>query len=254
MKMTSQSTAQKATTTMMSSAIGKESSASGTPWRHRLWRAMRAVPPEVVNPPTLPAQLEPRTLTSLEAQAVIEECRLEACTLSRTKATPVRFYGVHLVGVALDESELPNLTWQDVICERCNLSMVNWRGARLTRAVVRGCRVTGGKLSEGELDDVRFIDCQLDYASFADTRFRQVVFESCQLRDANFRGADLAGTRFVECDVQRADFAGAKLRGADVSSSNANGITVGAGEVRGLVVSRQQAADLATLFGLVVRD
>jgi hypothetical protein len=30
-------------------------------------------------------------------------------------------------------------------------------------------------------------------------------------------------------------------------------VTVGAGEVRGLVVSREQAAVLATLFGLVVK-
>src|ERR1700721_3791885 len=104
---------------------------------------MRPAPPEVVRPPTLPAKLEPRTLTGLEANAVIEECRLDACTLARSKASSVRFDGVHLVGGALDESELANLTWQDVVCERCSLSMVHWRGAKLTRAVVRGCRLTG---------------------------------------------------------------------------------------------------------------
>jgi uncharacterized protein YjbI with pentapeptide repeats len=210
--------------------------------------------PEPIRPPTLPAHLEPRTLTSLEVQGVIEECRLDASALTRTKASSVRFDGVHMVGVALDESELPNLTWQDVVCERCNLSMVNWRGGKLNRAVVRGCRLTGGKLVEGQLQSVRFVDCHLDYASFADTRFRHVVFESCKLREVSFRGADLTGTGFVECDLTGADFAGAKLQGADVTSSKLDGITVGAGEVRGLIVSRQQAADLARLFGLVVRD
>lgn len=213
-----------------------------------------AGPPEPIRPPTLPAQLEPRTLTGLAANAVIEECRLDRSALARSKASSVRFDGVHMVGVALDESELANLVWQDVVCERCNLSMVNWRGAKLTRAVVRGCRVTGGKLVEGELESVRVVDCQLDYVSFADTRFRRVVFETCQLREANFRGADLEGTGFVECDLHGADFAGAKLQGADVRTSKLDGVTVGAGEVRGLVVSRQQAADLARLFGLVVRD
>jgi uncharacterized protein YjbI with pentapeptide repeats len=215
---------------------------------------MRAAPREGIRPPTLPAQLEPRTLTTLGAHAVIGECRLDASALARTKANSVRFDAVHLVGVALEETELADLRWQDVLCERCNLAMVNWRGAKLTRALVRGCRVTGGKLVEGELDNVRFVDCHLDYASFADTRFRRVVFESCQLREANFHGADLTGTVFAQCDLQGADFAGAKLQGADVSSSSMAGITVGPGEVRGLAVSRQQAADLARLFGLVVRD
>jgi uncharacterized protein YjbI with pentapeptide repeats len=142
---------------------------------------MRTAPPEAIRSPKLPAQLELRTLTSLEAHAVIEECRLDASALTRSKASSVRFDSVHLVGVALDESTLSNLVWQDVVCERCNLSMVNWRGAKLTRAVMRGSRLTGAKLVEGELDNVRFVDCQLEYASFADTRFRNVIFESCQL-------------------------------------------------------------------------
>jgi len=215
---------------------------------------MRAAPPEPIRPPKLPAQLEPRTLTSLEAHAVIEECRLDASALTRSKASSVRFDGVHLVGVALEESELADLSWQDVLCERCNLAMVNWRGAKLTRALVRSCRMTGGKFVEGDLDNVRFVDCHLDYASFVDTRFRRVAFESCQLREANFHGADLTGAVFAECELEGADFAGAKLQGADVSSSKIAGITVGPGEVRGLSVSRQQAADLARLFGLVVRD
>jgi uncharacterized protein YjbI with pentapeptide repeats len=85
-------------------------------------------PPEPIRPPKLPTQLEPRTLTRLEAHAVIEECRLDASALTRSKASSVRFDGVHLVGVALEESELADLNWQDVLCERCNLAMINWRG------------------------------------------------------------------------------------------------------------------------------
>jgi hypothetical protein len=57
---------------------------------------MRAAPRDPIRPPKLPAQLEPRSLTSLEAHAVIEECRLDASALTRTKARSVRFDGVHL--------------------------------------------------------------------------------------------------------------------------------------------------------------
>jgi uncharacterized protein YjbI with pentapeptide repeats len=75
---------------------------------------MRAASPEPIRSPKLPAQLESRILTSLEAHAVIEECRLDASALTRSKASSVRFDGVHLVGVALEESELADLSWQDV--------------------------------------------------------------------------------------------------------------------------------------------
>jgi len=215
---------------------------------------MRAAPPKAIREPKLPAELETRLLADLESGTVVEACRLEACTLSGTKAPSVRFDGVHIAGGALDESKLANLTWLDVVCERCNLSLLDWRGAKLTRVVVRGCRLTGAKLVECELDSVRFIDCHIDYASFSNTRFRQVVFESCQLREAHFHGADLTGTSFVGCELQGADFGRTKLQGVDVSSSNLGQITVGPADVRGLVVNRSQASELAKLLGLVVRD
>jgi uncharacterized protein YjbI with pentapeptide repeats len=81
-----------------------------------------------------------------------------------------------------------------------------------------------------------------------------VSFEACRLKEADFTGADLAGTSFVRCDLSGTDFSGAKLRGADMSTSTLGEIRVGAGDVRGLVVNREQAAMLSRLLGLVLRD
>ena len=215
---------------------------------------MRPSAPKPIRPPELPAELEAGELSDLDPRALVEARRLDGPALGRAKASGVRFEGVHVVGGALDESALVNLTWLDVVCERCNLSMIDWRGAKLTRVVFRGCRLTGAKLVEGELESVRFVDCQLDYAAFTGTRLRQVAFDSCQMRETFFQGGDLTGTAFAECDLEGADFGGAKLQGADVSSSRLARITIGAGDVRGLVVSRAQASELARLLGIVVRD
>ena len=214
---------------------------------------MRRAPPKALRPPTLPAHPEPRVVGRLEPRDVVAACRLDASALAGAKAASVTFDGVQLAGGTLEGSALADLTWLDVACERCDLSMIDWRGAKLTRVVVRGCRVTGGKLVEGTFESVRFVDCHMDYASFADTRFRQVVFESCQLREADFHGADLAGTAFVDCELRAADFGRAKLDGADISASNAAGIPLSPAEVRGLVVSQAQAVELAKLFGVTVK-
>ena len=215
---------------------------------------MRPPAPKPIRPPELPKELEAGELIDLGARALVEARRLDGPALGQAKASGVRFEGVHVVGGTLEESELVNLTWIDVACERCNLSLIDWRGARLTRVVFRGCRLTGAKLVEGELESVRFVDCQLDYAAFSGTRLRQVAFESCQMREAFFQGGDLGGTVFAECDLEGGDFGGAKLQGADVSSSKLGRVAIGAGDVRGLVVSRAQASELAKLFGIVVRD
>lgn len=211
-------------------------------------------PAKALRAPVLPKHLEPRVIAKLAAGDLIEQCRIDGCALAEIVAERVRFDGVRLVGGTLGASKLAHLAWLDVACERCDLSMIVWPGAKLTRIEVRGSRMTGAKLVEGQLESVRFVDCHLDYATFTDTRFRQVSFESCRLEEADFRGADLTGTSFVNCELRGADFGRAKLQGADVSTSRCSDIRIAPGDVRGLVVNREQAAVLATLFGLVVRD
>jgi uncharacterized protein YjbI with pentapeptide repeats len=209
-------------------------------------------PKKVLRAPILPTELELRTLTSLDGDE-LEKCLLDGCALSNQTGDRVRFDAVKVVGGTLSATKVTRLAWLDVLCHRCDLSMTDWPGAKLTRVEVRECRITGAKFVGGELDHVRFVDCQLDYASFSLARFREVSFEACRFNEADLSGADLAGTSFIRCDLKGADFTGAKLQRADVSSSSLSEIRIGAGDVRGLVVNREQATVLAQLFGLVVR-
>jgi uncharacterized protein YjbI with pentapeptide repeats len=204
-------------------------------------------------PPVLSTDLEPLVLAELTTRQSIEQRLVEAPSLAKQRAERVSFDGVRIVGGTLAESKLASVTWLDVVCERTDLSLVEWPNAELTRAEVSGCRGTGAKFLEGRLESVRFVECQLDYASFVDGRFRQVTFVSCRLREADFRGADLSGVVFDRCDLQGADFAGAKLVGTDVTTSEVAEIRIGVADVRGLVLGVEQTPLFARLFGLVVR-
>ena len=214
---------------------------------------LRAAVPKPIRAPILGPELEPFALAPLTSNMVIEQCRIDGGAFAGSKCDSLRLDGVHVATTAFDDSKLTSLRWIDVICERSSLAMIDWRGAGFTRVEVRVCRLTGGKLYEAQLEDVRFVDCQFDYGSFGDARLSRVTFESCQLREADFHGADLRGASFVDCDLERADFTRAKLQGTDVSRSNLRGVTVSASDVRGLIVSREQASVLAALFGLVIR-
>ncbi|MEO8797460.1 MAG: pentapeptide repeat-containing protein [Polyangiaceae bacterium] len=183
--------------------------------------------------PELPADVAPTKLGTLRSGEVVEAARI--------------------VGDTLDASKAANVSLVDVVLEKTSLGMLDWRGASLTRVVFAGCRITGGKLAEATLEDVRFVGCQLDYASFYRSRFARATFEGCQLREADFTGSDLRGVLFGECELERAIFTEAKLEGTDVSSSRIGSIVVRSTDVRGLVVSGDQASVLATVFGLVVR-
>lgn len=185
---------------------------------------------------------------------ILEARRIEGGAFGAARVDAIRCEQVHVRASAFDESKLTNLRWIDVLCERSTLSMIDWRGALLTRTLVRGCRLTGARFAEARLEDVRFVECHLDYAAFGDARLTRVSFESCQLREADFHGADLKGTQFVDCDLARSDFTRAKLAGTDVSRSELGGVTLVPADARGLVVNREQACALAVLFGLIVRD
>jgi uncharacterized protein YjbI with pentapeptide repeats len=210
-------------------------------------------PARNIRPPILSNELDTAIIERLDGLE-LDQCRVERCALAKETGERVHFDGVQVVAAVLTESKLHFVSWIDVLCERCDLSIIDWPKAKLTRVELRGCRVTGAKVLEGEFDNVRFVDCHLEYASFPAARFRQVSFEQCRLKEADFSGADLAGTMFTECDLDGVDFCRAKLQGADISASTFREIEVGAGDVRGLVVSREQATGLSRLLGLVIRD
>lgn len=206
-----------------------------------------------VKPPILAKDLEAQALETLD-DAELERARLDSCALAKERSERVRFEGVHVVGGTMSESRVDALGWMDVRCERCDLSLAEWPSAKLTRVELVDCRATGLKLVDAELEDVRFVGCQLDYAVFSGARFRRVTFEKCRFRDADFGGADLMGTTFAECELASVELSGAKLDGADIRTSTVKDVRLNARDVKGLVVTREQAAVLAQLFGLVVRD
>lgn len=203
--------------------------------------------------PILPNALEPAVLANLD-DVDLDRSRLEGCALAGERGDRVRFDAVRVAGGTVRESKVTRLSWLDVLCERCDLSMIEWPEAQWTRVEFRDCRLTGAKIEEAELDEVRFVECQLDYASFAGTRLKRVAFERCRLHEATFTSADLSGALFAQCHFEGVDLIGAKLQGADVSTSTLRGVRAGPGDVRGLIVNREQATVLSQLFGLVIRE
>jgi uncharacterized protein YjbI with pentapeptide repeats len=208
-------------------------------------------PTHKIRPPILAKELAAVEIERIDGLE-LDQCRIEGCAMSKETGERVRFDGVHIVAGALVETKFELLSWVDVLCERCDLSMIDWPKAKLTRVELHSTRATGAKVLQGEFDDVRFVDCHLEYASFPAARFRGVSFERCRLKEADFSGADLSGVIFTECDLDGVDFTRAKLQGADVSASTFHEVRVGAGDVRGLVVSREQATALSRLLGLVI--
>jgi uncharacterized protein YjbI with pentapeptide repeats len=80
-------------------------------------------------------------------------------------------------------------------------------------------------------------------ASFKDVRMREVDLTAARCRESSFRDVDLAGAL-----LHRADFSLCDLRGSDLSSLDPEET-----EIKGAIVSLDQAIVIAAALGLDIR-
>ena len=59
---------------------------------------------------------------------------------------------------------------------------------------------------------------------------------------------------FDMCSLVEAEFSRTSLKGIDLTSSRLEGLRLGVGDLRGVIVSSVQALDLTRYLGLVVKD
>ena len=98
-----------------------------------------------------------------------------------------------------------------------------------------------------------FVGCGARYANFARALLRGCQFAECQLQDSVFTEA-----RFQKCmlqaDFSRADFLHAAVSELDLRRCRIDGALFAPGEVRGMTVTRDQAAGIAAILGLKIQE
>lgn len=94
---------------------------------------------------------------------------------------------------------------------------------------------------------MNLMQCQL-------STLQGVRFEQCDLQGAYFNGSNLSGTRFAGSDLTGADFSGAVLTGCDFRRATIQDIRVAPEQLRGVIVTSDQALYLARLFGLDIQE
>jgi uncharacterized protein YjbI with pentapeptide repeats len=208
-----------------------------------------------IQPPALPAQLEPAVPDDTLADGGhFTQCALLDSHFDGQSADDVLFEQVVGKRVSLNQANLSLAQLFDVRLEACDLASSEWEKAHLRRAELDGCRLVGLRLSDARIEDVLFHKCNGDLVRVWSSVCKGVCFDQCTLREASFDGTDLSGVIFRRCDLSNADFRGTKLRGADLRGSTLEGMQVGIKELQGAIVDTAQAVRLAGLLGITVRD
>lgn len=162
------------------------------------------------------------------------------------------------------------------VLRRCNLRGLRWTRAGFTDVIFENCDLSNARFYEGYFQRVQFIGCKMVGTDAVDALLRNAEFTHCNLRMLNLSGAKLTGVRFDHCDLTesalrmlqemkrvsfehsdlgRAELIGTKLKGLDLTTCRMEGIQLtGANELRGAYVSSEQAIQLSSLLGVILKD
>lgn len=205
-----------------------------------------------IQTPDLPENLESLVISHVTNRSSYEMGRIESL-MGPVEAKHVRFDEIHVKNVNFEEAYLPFSSWTDVLFERCDLSNVDFSGGQFNRIEFRECKLAGTNFDEAVMRDVQWTDCQAPYSLFNLTELQDVRFDGCLLKGANFFEATVDNFQLGTSTIEDVQFTGTSLKNVDLSSCQFTHIHASEPDLRGAIISPEQAISFIELFGLKVK-
>jgi fluoroquinolone resistance protein len=162
-------------------------------------------------------------------------------------------------GCVFDNCRLQETDWRDARLDECrftggDLTRMRPRGMRAHAVAFTGCKLMGVEWTAlGQLPQLAFRECVLDYASFVDLSLRKTEFLACKIAEANFFDVDLREADFAGSDLTGAIFRGCTFDArTDLSTAIGLFLDPAVNHARGAAISLESAALLAVHLGLRV--
>ncbi|HVS94543.1 MAG TPA: pentapeptide repeat-containing protein [Mucilaginibacter sp.] len=150
---------------------------------------------------------EDRTFTKITAADPVlasrqfEYCKFISCDLSGADFSNILFIDCVFEDCNLSLANLSNAGLQNIRFKNCKFSGVNF----------------GRSLDF--LMEMHFDGCNLDNAIFYKKKNKKAIFKDCSMIETDLTEADLSDCKFDNCNMHRATFDQTILKSADLSSS-----------------------------------
>lgn len=217
-----------------------------------------------INDPVIPRQL----------QGPLREAAGWAALAAWAREEEKDIAGWHLREVTAPRAELSRLTFRGVRLERCRFSEADAERTAFLDTEFVGCDLSGANFDAAFFQRCRFIDCKgvgallpgshLTHVSWEGGDWRYAVLDTSQgkgvrLRRCDFSGSSLSELRVTGWELEETELIGVNfshtlLKDVDLTRCRLEGIRIAGGELKGAVVTPYQAAELARLLGVVIRQ
>ena len=155
-----------------------------------------------------------------------------------------------------DEAIMNKTLFRDVVFETCDFSNRNFSNSWFHRCELTNSKGIGANFSEVSMNDVVILNCNFRYANFATAKlsnssishseFSDTTFTDCTFKMLLLEESRFIGTDFFHTPLRNIDFSSGELATIHVSTE--------ASELKGMIVSLGQAAELARMMGVVIKD
>lgn len=176
--------------------------------------------------------------------------------LSDVSADGTSFEQVIFRGCTLDNVCLANCAFTDVLFSGCRMTRCDMGRSWLNRCDFRSCSTPGLSFLRGRLTGVSTEDSQMSYCDLSEATVDRFIACETNLAEVSLFSTKLRHVTLDQCDLTRMSVLRTSLAGIDLSSCDISGLRVSDTfrELRGAVVSPEQAVQLAGLLGVQVKQ
>lgn len=192
----------------------------------------------------------------VNGEKLYEEAVFHGMDLYGLSLSGSRFFSVRFIDCAARDADLSDSVFDRCVFTGCDLSGAHLASTRWLKTEILDSKLQGSDLSQSRWKESRIRRCVLAYACLA----QSVWQKGCEITRSDLRESILEemkpGTLRIESsDLSKASVKKTMLAGMDLSTNMLPGISASADfrELRGALVSVDNAIDLSLLLGIILK-
>lgn len=157
-------------------------------------------------------------------------------------------------GIIFDKEEIKFSNIEDVKFINCDLSNISFIDTSFYRVRFENCKLFG----------INFIDCNLDNAVIKDSLCNMSNIAGAKIINSKICNSNFKDSRIMSCNFKKvifddinfinSEFINTSLKNIDLSSCNIEKIKIDLDSIKGAVVSFEQSLDLIGLLGIKIKE
>ncbi|KAB1438558.1 pentapeptide repeat-containing protein [Candidatus Galacturonibacter soehngenii] len=185
----------------------------------------------------------------------IERLHIKGCFLMEVDASGNRLQNVIFENVRFSECNFYKSTFIDVIFVNCDLSNCDFKEGYFNRCEFINDKALGARFGRSIFKDVLIKESNFEFTDLSETNLSVVELVASNFKNASLSGCKLKNLLCNQVDFVQTNFFKTPLKGIDFTNSLITGIIVSdtGMELRGAKVDLYQAAELAKLFGVIIK-